>query len=223
MLAYFDCFSGISGNMTLGALLDLGVPLKWLDEMLSSIPLQGFDIKISAVYRSGIRANQVEVLVADKQPERHFSAIKILIEKSRLPDNIKSTSLGIFTRLEEDEAEINGCAPEDVHFHEIGGVDAMVDIIGTALCIDYLGIEQVEGSPVPLGRGFVNCRHGKLPVPAPATVALLKEVPVYGSDIEHELVTPTGAAILTGLTDSFGPLPEMRVSHVGYGAGSREL
>ena len=223
MLAYFDCFSGISGDMTLGALLDLGVPLKWLDEMLSGIPLQGFDIKLSAVYRSGIRANQVEVLTAEKQPERNFSAIKAQIEKSPLPDNIKSTSLGIFTRLAQAEAEIHGCALEDVHFHEVGGVDAMVDIIGTALGIDYLGIERVVGSPIPLGKGFVNCRHGKLPVPAPATVALLKQAPVYGTDIEHELVTPTGAAILTGLAESFGPLPEMHVHSIGYGAGSREL
>lgn len=223
MLAYFDCFSGISGNMTLGALLDLGVPLKWLDKNLAGVPLQGFEIKVSAVYRSGIRANQVEILVDEKQPERNFSAIKTIIEKSRLPDSVKTTSVDMFTRLAEAEAEIHGCAPEEVHFHEVGGVDAMVDIIGTALGIEYLGIERVVGSKVPLGKGFVTCRHGKLPLPAPATVALLKNAPVYGTDIEHELVTPTGAAILTGLARSFGPLPEMQIEHIGYGAGTHEL
>lgn len=223
MLAYFDCFSGISGDMTLGALLDLGVPLQWLNEMLADVPLQGFEIKVAEVYRSGIRANQVEVLVHEKQPERNFAVIKTLIAKSRLPDRVKSMSTGIFTRLAEAEAEIHGCALEAVHFHEVGGVDALVDIIGTALGIEYLGIEQIVGSSVPLGKGFVTCRHGKLPVPAPATVALLKNAPIYGTDIEHELVTPTGAAIIAGLAHSFTPLPEMQIQQIGYGAGTREL
>ena len=223
MLAYFDCFSGISGDMTLGALLDLGVPLKWLQETLAGVPLQGFEIKVSAVYRSGIRANLVDVLIDEKQPERNFATIKSIIEQSQLTDNVKSTAIGIFTQLAEAEAEIHGCALEEVHFHEVGGVDAMVDIIGAALGIEYLGIEQIVGSPVPLGKGLVTCRHGKLPVPAPATVALLKEAPVYGTDIEHELVTPTGAAILTGLSQAFGPVPEMQIQSIGYGAGTHEL
>ena len=223
MLAYFDCFSGISGDMTLGALLDLGVPLKWLDEMLAGVPLRGFEIKVSEVYRSGIRANRVEVLVAENQPQRNFGAIKSIIEKSRLADTVKSDGIGIFTRLAEAEAEIHGCAIEEVHFHEVGGVDAMVDIIGTALGMEYLGIKQVVGSPVPLGKGFVTCRHGKLPIPAPATVALLKDAPVYGTDVEHELVTPTGAAILTGLSQAFGTIPDMQIHSIGYGAGTHEL
>jgi len=223
MLAYFDCFSGISGDMTLSALLDLGVPLKWLNEKLAGIPLQGFEIKVSAVYRSGIRANQVTVRVDDPQQERNYGVIKSIIENSSLPDAVKSNSIGIFSRLADAESEIHGCPPDEVHFHEVGGVDAMVDIIGTALGIQYLGIDEIVFSAVPLGKGFVECRHGRLPVPAPATVALLKEIPVYGTDIEHELVTPTGAAIIAGLAQSFGPLPRMHIQTVGYGAGAREL
>ena len=223
MLAYFDCFAGISGDMTLGALLDLGVPLKWLKETLASAPLQGFDLKISSVFRSGIRANQVEVLVDDHQHARNFAEIKAIIEKSPLSDAVKSTSIAIFTRLAEAEAGIHGCPLAEVHFHEVGGVDAMVDIIGTALCLEYLGINQVVASRIPLGKGFVTCQHGQLPVPAPATVALLKDVPVYGTDIEHELVTPTGAAIIAVLAQNFGSIPEIRLQHIGYGAGAREL
>ena len=223
MLAYFDCVSGISGDMTLSALLDLGVPLKWLNEKLAGIPLQGFEIKVSAVYRSGIQANQVTVRVDDPQRERNYGVIKAIIENSPLPDAVKSSSIGIFSRLADAESEIHGCPPDEVHFHEVGGVDAMVDIIGTALGIQYLGIDEIVFSAVPLGKGFVECRHGRLPVPAPATVALLKEVPVYGTDIEHEMVTPTGAAITAGLAQSFGPLPRMHIQSVGYGAGARDL
>ena len=223
MFAYFDCFSGISGDMSLGALLDLGVPLKWLNKTLAGIPLDGFQIKIAPVYRSGIRANQVEVLIEDHPHERNFAAIKSIIDKSPLSDTVKSTSISIFARLAEAEAGIHGCTPEEVHFHEVGGIDAMVDIIGTTLCLDYLGIDQVAASKIPLGKGFVTCEHGKLPVPAPATVAILRDVPVYGTDIAHELVTPTGAAIISGIARSFGSLPEMRIQQVGYGAGAREL
>jgi uncharacterized protein (DUF111 family) len=148
MLAYFDCFSGISGDMTLGALLDLGVPLKWLNETLSGIPLDGFEIQIAPVYRSGIRANQVEVLIDDHQHERNFAVIKSIIEQSPLSDTVKSTSVSIFKRLADAEAGIHGCTPEEVHFHEVGGIDAMVDIIGTCLCLEYLGIDQVAASKI---------------------------------------------------------------------------
>ena len=223
MLAYFDCFSGISGDMTLGALLDLGVPLNWLEDELAAIPLAGFKIEVSSVYRSGVQAKRVSVLVDDPQPERNFGNIKSIIEKSPLPDTVKSDSIGMFSRLADAEAEIHGCSPEEVHFHEVGGVDAMVDIIGTALGIRYLGIKEIIASAVPIGKGFATCQHGRLPVPVPATVALLKDTPVYGTDIEHELVTPTGATILASLARAFGPIPPMRIQAVGYGAGRREL
>jgi uncharacterized protein (TIGR00299 family) protein len=223
MFAYFDCFSGISGDMTLGALIDLGVPLEWLNETLAGIPLDGFEIKTSSVYRSGIRANQVDVFTDDHQHARNFAAIRSIIEKSPLSETVKSSSVSIFSRLAEAEAKIHGCTPEEVHFHEVGGIDAMVDIIGSCLCLEYLGIDRVAASKIPLGKGFVSCAHGKLPVPAPATVAILKDVPVYGTDVSHELVTPTGASIITGIARSFGAMPEMLIHRIGYGAGSREL
>ena len=223
MIAYFDCFSGISGDMTLGALLDLGVPLNWLKKTIASIPVDGFDITVSSTYRSGIRGNLIEVLADDRQKKRTFSVIKSIIVKSPLSDSVKSTSIAIFERIANVEAKIHGCDPQEVHFHELGGIDAMVDIVGTVLCLEYLGIKQVVASNIPLGKGFVTCRHGKLPVPAPATVAILKDVPVYGTEIDHELVTPTGAAIIVALAKSFGPLPNMKIKHIGYGAGQRDL
>jgi uncharacterized protein (TIGR00299 family) protein len=222
MLAYFDCFSGISGDMMLGAFLDLGVPLKWLKQTIASIPLDGFDIKTSSAYRSGIRGNRVEVVVDDPQKERNFAAIKSIIEKSPLSDNVKSTGIAIFEKLANAEAEIHGCEPKDVHFHEVGGIDAIVDIVGAALCVERLGITRVIASKIPLGKGFVSCRHGKLPVPAPATISLLKNVPVYGTGIENELVTPTGAAIIATLAQAFEPIPDMIINKIGYGAGRRD-
>ena len=134
-----------------------------------------------------------------------------------------STSIAIFERLANVEAKIHGCDPQEVHFHELGGIDAVVDIVGTVLCLEYLGIKQVVASNIPLGKGFVSCQHGKLPVPAPATVAILKDVPVYGTQINHELVTPTGAAIIATLAQSFGSLPDMFIKNIGYGAGRQDL
>jgi uncharacterized protein (TIGR00299 family) protein len=223
MQAYFDCFSGISGDMTLGALIDLGVPLSWLQDQLSNMPLSGFQIATRPVVRNGITANRVDVQVDDHNPARNFKQIKSLLENSSLSEGVKSTSLNIFKKLAHAEADIHGCAVEEVHFHEVGGIDAIVDIVGTALCLQKLGIKKVSASKIPLGAGFVTSQHGKLPVPAPATLEILKDVPVYGTDIAHELVTPTGAAIIVCLAESFEPLPAMHVKKIGYGAGQREL
>jgi uncharacterized protein (TIGR00299 family) protein len=223
MLAYFDCFSGISGDMTLGALLHLGIDVKWLKKAIASMPLDGFDIAISSTYRSGIRANLVEVRTDGRQKERNFAVIKSIIEKSPLSENVRATSIAIFEKLANAEAEIHGCRPREVHFHEVGGIDAIVDIVGTSLCLENLGITKVIASPLPLGKGFVSCRHGKLPVPAPATVAILKGIPVYGTPMDHELVTPTGAAIIATLAQSFEPMPYMTINKIGYGAGGRDL
>ena len=223
MLAYFDCFSGISGDMTLGALIDLGVPLKYLQDHLSSIPLKDFDITVTPIHRNGIRAMSVRVGMYDDQTSRNFADIRSLIENCPLSQRIKSTSLQIFKKLAVSEAHIHNCSPEEVHFHEVGGIDAIVDIVGTAICLEYLEIKSVIASHIPLGKGFVTCSHGKLPVPAPATLDILKGVPVYGTDIPHELVTPTGAAIIVTLANGFGPMPNTNVTGVGYGAGLREL
>ena len=223
MLAYFDCFYGISGDMTLAALIDLGVPLKYLEDRLNSIPLRDFDITVTQVHRSGIHAVSVSVGAYDDQTTRNFTGIRSLIMDCPLSERIKSTSLQIFKKLASAEARIHSCSTEEVHFHEVGGIDAIVDIVGAAIGLDYLGINNIIASPIPLGTGFVTCRHGKLPVPAPATLDILRGVPVYGTDISHELVTPTGAAIIVTLAERFGTMPDMTMTGIGYGAGQREL
>lgn len=226
MLAYFDCFSGISGDMTLGALIHLGVPVPWLKESVGKLPLHGFDIRVADVEYNGIRAKQVDVQVLEDDHHhhhRHYADIRALIENSPLPEPVRRTALAIFQRLAEAEAGVHGCQPDDVHFHEVGAVDAIVDVVGTALGFHHLGITEVVCAPVPTGRGFVDCQHGRLPVPAPATAAMLCGVPTVGTEIEYELTTPTGAAIVTTTAASFGPRPPMTVAAVGYGAGRRNI
>jgi hypothetical protein len=223
MLAYFDCFSGISGDMTLGALIHLGVPLPWLKESIAELPLAGFDIIATDVVYNGIRAKRVDVQARGEHHERHYLDIRNLIERSPLPDPARTMALAIFKRLAEAEAQVHGCSPEEVHFHEVGAVDAIVDVVGTSLGFHHLGVTEALAAPVPTGGGFVDCRHGRLPVPAPATAALLQGVPTRGTEIEYELTTPTGAAIVTTVATTFGPQPGMIVSSIGYGAGRRNL
>ncbi len=224
MLAYFDCFSGISGDMTLGALMDLGVEPNWLKERLGTIiPVSQFDIIVAEVQRSGIRATQVRVKTREGATSRDYADIKELIDTCGLSPKVKVTALEIFAKLAHAEARIHNCSIEKVHFHEVGGIDAIVDVVGTALGLDYLDIDKVIASPIPVGKGFIECSHGSLPVPAPATLAILEGVPVYGSDIAHELVTPTGAAIVATLAEGFEPLPAMTIGRIGYGAGRRDL
>ncbi|MGD8770398.1 MAG: nickel pincer cofactor biosynthesis protein LarC [Desulfobacterales bacterium] len=223
MIAYFDCFSGISGDMTLGAFIDLGVPVKWLKENINRIPLTGFDVSVDNVTRNGITAKSVHVSVENDKTSRDYSQIRSLIENSPLPRNVKQMSHDMFERIADAEAHIHGCSRDHVHFHEVGGIDAIVDIVGTALCINYLGIKKVVSSSIPLGNGFVICAHGTLPVPAPATIEILKGVPVYGTKIPHELVTPTGAAIIVTLAESYGEMPDMIIEKTGYGAGKRDI
>ena len=223
MIAYFDCFSGISGDMTLGAFIDLGVPVKFLKDSLAEIPLTGFDLSVSQLSRNGITAKSVQVTTTNDKRSRNFAEIKSLIKKSPLSQRVQEKSIEIFDRIANAEATIHGCRKEDVHFHEIGGIDAIVDIVGTAICVDYFDIKRIVASRIPLGSGFVSCRHGTLPVPAPATLGILKGVPVYGTGIPHEIVTPTGAAIIVSLAESYETIPEMIVEKTGYGAGKRDL
>ena len=223
MIAYFDCFSGISGDMTLGAFIDLGVPVKWLKENLVRIPLAGFDMSVDTVIRNGITAKSVRVHVENDKRSRDYAQIKSLIKNSPLSRNVKQVSHDIFERIAHVEAVIHGCPKDKVHFHEVGGIDAIVDIVGTALCINYLSIKKVVSSSIPLGKGFVICAHGTLPVPAPATIEILKGVPVYGTKIPHELVTPTGAAIVVTLAESYGEMPDMIIEKTGYGAGKCDM
>jgi len=223
MLAYFDCFSGISGDMMLGALTDLGVPPDWLKDQLSRLPLRDFDVTATSTHRNGIHAKMVQVTAHDDRTARNYSQIRSLIESSPLNENIKSTSLRIFQKLAEAEARIHNCSLEKVHFHEVGGIDAIVDIVGTVLGLKYLAVEKIIASPIPLGNGFVTCSHGKLPVPVPATLGILKGIPVYGTSIPHELVTPTGAAIIAVTARGFQAMPDMIIKKIGYGAGQRDL
>ena len=223
IIAYLDCFSGISGDMTLGAFLDLGVSMDWLEAELTRLPLEGFSLESGSVIRNGISAKRLSVHVTDDHPGRTHTDIRRMIETGRLPERVQQRSLSVFQRLAEAEAKIHGCAIEDVHFHEVGAVDAIVDIVGTALALERLGVDRLTASALPLGSGFVDCRHGRLPVPAPATVEILKGIPVYGAGINAELVTPTGAAIVAALADTCGDMPRMRIEKVGYGAGQREL
>lgn len=224
MILYFDCFSGVSGDMTLGGLLDLGVPLDWLRAQLSALSFGGFEIAERAVVYNGIRGRRVEVRATDPSPpHRHYGEIRDQIARAALAEPVRRRSLSVFRRLAEAEAAVHGCTPEEVHFHEVGAVDAIVDVVGCALGLEYLGVEAVYASPIPNGRGFVACRHGRLPIPAPATQKLLEGVPTYGVEIEAELTTPTGAAIVTALCRRFGPMPPMVIRATGYGAGSQNL
>ncbi len=209
--------------MVLGAFADLGVDMGLIKGELYKIPLTGFDITVNTVCRSGITAKNLQVnLTGDGTPSRNYAQIKSLIEKSGLSPFVKRASLGIFEKIAKAEGKIHDTPLEKVHFHEVGGIDSLVDILGAAISMESLGIKKVISSKIPLGTGFVTCSHGKLPVPAPATLSILKGAPVYGTQIPHELTTPTGAAIISFFADSFGPIPDMLISKIGYGAGKRE-
>ena len=223
MHAYFDCFAGISGDMTLGALVDLGLDADWLAAELRRLPLDGFHLVRETVHRSGIRATRIEVIAEESHHHRDWAAIRQMIADSPYCPAVRRNSLGVFERIARAEAAIHGVDLDRVHFHEVGGIDALVDIVGSCLGIEKLGITAVSASALPQGRGLVRCAHGTLPVPAPATLAILEGLPVYGVPVQAELVTPTGAALMAGLAEAFGPLPAMRVVQVGYGAGRQEL
>lgn len=222
-IAYFDCPAGASGDMILGALVDSGLSEDTLRQRLADLDLPGYTLFFQRVIKNGLSATQAEVSVTDQVTERRLTEIEGLIKASRLPPGIQEKALAIFHRLGEVEARIHGLPIDQVHLHELGGIDTLVDVAGALLGLETLGVEQVVVSPLPLGRGFTRSAHGPLPLPAPATLALLEGVPVIGSDLDVELVTPTGAALLTGLAQRFGPLPPMTLRSIGYGAGRRDL
>ncbi len=222
-LIYFDCYSGISGDMALGALLDAGVKFEDLKELLACMKLDGYSFEAELVRRGGLAGTRAIVRIDDKtQSARHLTDILELIESSDLPSLVKENSSAIFNCLAEAEAAVHGISVNRVHFHEVGAVDAVVDIVGTASALYLLRVDKIICSPLPAGRGEVQCAHDKLPLPAPATLELLakRQVPIKGSDLDFELVTPTGAAIVTTLAESFGSLPSFNIEKVGYGAGS---
>lgn len=270
---YFDCFAGISGDMTIGALLDLGLDFKALEMELKKLSLDGYKLSLSRVLRSQISATKFDVVLTDTPSHTHQHAhnhehvhshthqhdqhdhnhahshshdhhthhdhkhnsdqaydhahrglreINLIIDNSNLSDWVKENSKKIFYRLAVAEGRIHNIPPEQVHFHEVGAIDAIVDIIGACIGFELLGVKNFISSPLHVGRGFVNCTHGRFPIPAPATQELLKNIPTYSTEIEGELVTPTGAAIVSTLCTEFKPLPQMKVEQIGYGAGGRD-
>ncbi len=222
-LAYLDCSSGISGDMLLGALLDAGLPLDWLCSELKKIPVGAYEVEVRSVLRSGLAGTQLTFRIPAEQPHRHLHQIEEMLEASALPESVRGRARRIFNRLAEVEGKLHAMPPAKVHFHEVGAVDALLDVTGSCLGLERLGLQELVCSPLNLGGGRVEAAHGSLPVPAPATAELLRGIPVYSSGVEAELVTPTGAAIVAELALSFGPIPAMKIARVGYGAGSREI
>jgi len=219
-IAYFDCFSGISGDMILGAFLDLGLELEKLSSHLSKMKLGGYTVAASREKRGAISGTRLNIQIEkEKQPHRSMAEIQKIIEGSTLSAQVKKTSLAIFERLARVEGNLHQQSPENVHFHEIGAADSIVDIVGASIGLHLLDIKKVFASHLPLGRGFVQCQHGMLPLPAPATLAILEGTPVYDSGQQREMVTPTGAAILTTICSSYGGFPAMNIAKVGYGVG----
>jgi len=223
LIAYADCFSGISGDMFLGALIDAGFELETLQAELEKLGLEEFSLTSSKQSDHGMSATRLQVDSGTPGPARAWRDIRKIIEHSSLPETIKKKSLGVFACLAEAEARIHSCRAEDVHFHEIGALDSIIDIIGSVLGLHFLGIAKLITSPLPMPRGWVRCEHGLLPLPAPAVCEILKDVPVYGSGIDRELVTPTGAALVKSLSSDFGGFPAMKITQTGYGAGSSRL
>lgn len=222
--AYLDCFSGVSGDMFLGSLLDAGLPFYELRECLLTLPINGYQIEIKREARSQIFGTRFLVsLDEDRDDHRGLKAIREVIAKGDLSETVKEKSIEIFESLAEVEGKIHNRPPEEVHFHEVGAVDSIIDIVGTVYALERLDIGSLYVSPLPLGSGFVMTAHGKIPVPAPATIALLKGIPVFEAGIPHEMVTPTGAALIKGLATSFGSMPPMVVGEIGYGVGARDL
>jgi pyridinium-3,5-bisthiocarboxylic acid mononucleotide nickel chelatase len=221
-ILYFDCFSGVAGDMVLGSLLDVGVEVGWLRGQIDLLGLSGFSVEVRRVESHHLMGTDVLVSVSRDQPHRSLGDILKIVEESGLSTEVKEKSVEIFTRLADVEGRIHGIAPDKIHFHEVGAIDSIIDVVGSVAGVSRLGVDRVMCSPLPLGHGFVRCAHGLLPVPAPATVELLKGVPVYQTDREQELVTPTGAALMTSLAGSFVPVPPMRIEKVGYGAGKTQ-
>lgn len=257
-ILYFDCASGISGDMTLGALLDLGIEKDYLIQELSKLKVAGYHLHIGPGEKCGIFGTDVDVVLEHDDSHHHsndqvhshndghshshdhthghdhshshgdhvhrnLSDIEAIIDASELSDSVKILSKKMFLHVAEAEAKIHGKSVNEVHFHEVGAVDSIVDIIGVAILFDSLDIDRVVVSPVHVGTGFVRCAHGKIPVPAPATLEILKGIPVYSTGIRNELVTPTGAAILKAFGSEFSAMPKMSIERIGYGMGKRDL
>ncbi len=221
--AWFHCFAGIAGDMALGSLLDAGAELGEVQALLGRLPLRGWRLEVETVMRAGIGATRAVVHVPDDVVVRTYMHIVGMVQEARLPPRVASRALGVFGALAQAEGEIHRRPPERVHFHEVGGHDTVIDVVGTVAALEVLGVDEVRASPVATGSGAVRTAHGLLPNPSPAVVRLLRGAPTYGRDLPVELTTPTGAALLAATASGFGPLPAMRIEATGFGAGERDL
>lgn len=223
-ILYYDCFAGISGDMNLGALVDLGVPAEHLEQKLGLLNIEGFRLEVEPAMRKGIRGTKVTVKVdhPENEKHRHLSHIEELIRKSKLSERIKDKAIDIFMKVAEAEARVHNIAMEQVHFHEVGALDSIADIVGAAICQEYLEVDEIAASSIQLGGGMVKCAHGLMPVPAPATAEIVAGLPVRSGLVDYEATTPTGAAILAATVDSFSSRMEMNITKTGYGIGQRD-
>ncbi|MFA6135121.1 MAG: nickel pincer cofactor biosynthesis protein LarC [Phycisphaerae bacterium] len=222
-VAYFDCFAGAAGDMIVGSLLDAGADFEALKAHLSRLQVPGYSLSVETVRRAGLAGTKFNVeLHAHDHGHRHLADILAIIDSAKLPARAAERAAKVFTRLAEAEAKVHGTGVEQVHFHEVGAVDSIVDIVGACLALELLDIDTVRCSAIPTGRGVIKCDHGVMPIPAPAVARLLVGVPIAEADIDGEATTPTAAAVLTTLAESFGPLPAMDVLAVGCGAGTRD-
>ena len=223
-IAYFDCFSGASGDMILGSMIDAGLSSRRLGEELKKLHLPGIHLRAKKVLKNGIAATRVIVEGRDEtRSHRNLKELLRIVDRSRLGSEVKNKSKEIFQRIASVEAKIHRKPAEEIHFHELGGLDSVVDIVGSVWGLGQIGVDEIHVSKVNVGTGFVKSEHGILPVPAPATLALMKGKPIYSSGVERELLTPTGAAILTSLGSRFGQMPSMKTERIGYGAGRDDL
>ena len=222
-LAWFHCFAGIAGDMAMASLIDAGADVDEVRNLLELLPLPGWSLDVEAVLRGGIAATRVTVKTEETAVVRTYSHITGLVEEARLPERVRARAQAVFAALAEVEGRLHRRPPEQVHFHEVGGVDAIVDIVGTCAALELLDVDEVRASPIATGTGMFRSSHGLLPNPAPAVVELLRGAPVYGRDVGAELTTPTGAALLASLATGYGPLPAMAIEATGFGAGSRDL
>ena len=223
--AYFDCFSGISGDMIIGALLDLGLDFNFLKNELKKLDLKNYEIKSRKIIKNRIASTKFDVIIKHEHnhEERNLKEINKIIKKSKLDNETKTVIKKIFLKIANAEAKIHNKPVDKIHFHEIGAIDTIIDIAGAVIGLKKLGIEKVCCSKLNVGTGFVEFSHGKWPVPAPATAEILKNVPVYNNNAEAELVTPTGAAIITTFAEKFGEMPLVKIEKIGYGAGTKDL
>lgn len=223
-ILYYDCFAGISGDMNLGALIDLGVDANYLKTELEKLNIEGFHLEIKQDQRRGITGTKADVIIEnpDNEKHRHLRHVEEIINNSTLPQQVKTNALKIFDLVAEAEAKVHNISKEKVHFHEVGALDSIADIVGAAICLDYLKVDKVMAAPIQLGAGTVKCAHGIMPVPAPATAEIVKNVPVKTGLVNHEATTPTGAAILVATVDQFTGHINLPITKTAYGIGNRD-